>query len=182
MAGASSLGRARARSSAAIMSMSGLPAAVQIAMAYAIVLAQEVVEDLRALRANVRTVRRALDPFTTRADKKQPKSDQKGYAAFADRHTGYESVKPGYSASFEFKWVTMGDSALPRRRTHGRAGAGALALVTPLPPTAVAGRPGFTRAKRPWLQSPPADRWAAIQGLALARSLLPGAHHPFEIQ
>src|SRR5215469_555268 len=28
--------------------------------------------------------------------------------------------------------------------------------------------------KRPWLQSPPADRWAAIQDLALARSLLPG--------
>ena len=28
--------------------------------------------------------------------------------------------------------------------------------------------------KRPWLQSPPADRWAAIQDLGLARSLLPG--------
>src|SRR5215471_15341432 len=68
----------------------------------------------------------------------------------------------------------MGDPAPLRRRTHGGAGARALALVKPLPPKAVAGRPGFTRAKRPWLQSPPADRWAAIQDLALARSLLPG--------
>ena len=61
----------------------------------------------------------------------------------------------------------MGDPAPPRRRTHGGAGAGALALVKPLPPKAVAGRPGFTRAKRPRLQSPPADRWAAIQDHAL---------------
>jgi len=47
-----------------------------------------------------------------------------------------------------------------------------------LPPKAVAGRPGFTRAKRPRLQSPPADRWAAIQNLALAPSLLLGATSP----
>ena len=42
----------------------------------------------------------------------------------------------------------MGDPAPPRRRTHGGTGAGALALVKPLPPKAVAGRSGFTRAKR----------------------------------
>ena len=72
----------------------------------------------------------------------------------------------------------MGDPAPLCRRTHGGAGARALALVKPLPPKAVAGRPGFTRAKRPRLQSPPADRWAAIQNLALARSLLLGATSP----
>ena len=72
----------------------------------------------------------------------------------------------------------MGDPAPLRRRTHGGAGAGALALVKPSLPKAVAGRPGFTRAKRPRLQSPPADRWAAIQDLALAPSLLPGATSP----
>src|SRR5215472_5225885 len=76
------------------------------------------------------------------------------------------------------EWVEMGDPAPLRRRTHGGAGARALALVKPLPPKAVAGRPGFTRAKRPWLQSPPADRWAAIQDLALARSLLLGVQSP----
>jgi hypothetical protein len=72
----------------------------------------------------------------------------------------------------------MGDPAPPRRRTHGGAGAGALALVKPLPPKAVAGRPGFTRAKRPRLQSPPATRWAAIRDHALAPSLSPGATSP----
>src|SRR6516162_6554062 len=76
------------------------------------------------------------------------------------------------------EWVEMGDPAPLCRRTHGGAGARALALVKPLPPKAVAGRPGFTRAKRPRLQSPPADRWAAIQNLALARSLLLGATSP----
>jgi hypothetical protein len=60
-------------------------------------------------------------------------------------------------------------------RWSGCQGAGP---VKPLPPKAVAGRPGFTRAKRPRLQSPPADRWAAIQNLALARSLLLGATSP----
>src|SRR6516165_1514586 len=79
---------------------------------------------------------------------------------------------------FKNEWVEMGDPAPLRRRTHGGAGAGALALVKPSPPKAVAGRPGFTRAKRPRLQSPPADRWAAIQDLALAPSLLPGATSP----
>src|SRR6516225_5143654 len=72
----------------------------------------------------------------------------------------------------------MGDPAPPRRRTHGGTGAGALALVKPLPPKAVAGRPGFTRAKCPRLLSPPAHRWAAIQDLALAPSLLPDAKSP----
>src|SRR5215469_8114590 len=76
------------------------------------------------------------------------------------------------------EWVEMGDPAPPRRRTHGGAGAGALALVKPLPPKAVGGRPGFTRARRPRLQSPPADRWAAIQDHALAPSLSPGATSP----
>ena len=57
-------------------------------------------------------------------------------------------------------------------------GAGALALVKPLPPKAVAGRPGFTRATRPRLLSPPANRWVAIQDLALAPSLSPGATSP----
>jgi hypothetical protein len=47
------------------------------------------------------------------------------------------------------EWVEMGDPAPLRRRTHGGAGAGALALVKPLPPKAVAGRPGFTRASVP---------------------------------
>ena len=61
------------------------------------------------------------------------------------------------------EWVEMGDPAPPHRRTHGGTGAGVLALVKPLPPKAVAGRPGFTRAKRPRLGSPPADRWAAVQ-------------------
>src|SRR5215469_2403005 len=41
----------------------------------------------------------------------------------------------------------MGDPARLRRRTHGGAGAKALALVKPLPPKAVAERPGFTRAQ-----------------------------------
>jgi len=50
----------------------------------------------------------------------------------------------------------MGDPAPPRRRTHGGAGAGALGFIKPLPPKAVAERPGFTRAKRPRLLSPPA--------------------------
>jgi len=49
------------------------------------------------------------------------------------------------------EWVEMGDPAPPHRRTHGGTGAGVLALVKPLPPKAVAGRPGFTRAKRPRL-------------------------------
>jgi hypothetical protein len=66
----------------------------------------------------------------------------------------------------------MGDPAPPHRRTHGGTGAGVLALVKPLPPKAVAGRPGFTRAKRPRLRSPPADRWAVAQDHALAPSLL----------
>src|SRR6516225_6027550 len=76
------------------------------------------------------------------------------------------------------EWVEMGDPSPPRRRTHGGASAEALALVKPLPPKAVAGRPGFTRAKRPRLQSPPADRWAAIQDHALAPSLSLGATSP----
>src|SRR6516162_8051789 len=79
---------------------------------------------------------------------------------------------------FKNEWVEMGDPAPLRRRTHGGAGAGALALVKPSLPKAVAGRPGFTRAKRPRLQSPPADRWAAIQDFALAPSLLPRATSP----
>ena len=85
---------------------------------------------------------------------------------------------PAIPPLFENEWVEMGDPAPLRRRTHGGAGAGALALVKPLPPEAVAGRPGFTRAKRPRPQSPPADRWAAIQHLALAPSLLLGATSP----
>jgi len=76
------------------------------------------------------------------------------------------------------EWVEMGDPAPSCRRTHGGAGAGALALVKPLPPKAVAGRPDFTRAKRPRLQSPPADRWAAVQDHALAPSLSPAATSP----
>ena len=47
------------------------------------------------------------------------------------------------------EWVEMGDPAPSRRRTHGGTGAGALALVKPLPPKAVAGRPGFTRTSAP---------------------------------
>jgi hypothetical protein len=43
----------------------------------------------------------------------------------------------------------MRDPAPSRRRTHGGTGAGALALVKPSPPKAVAGRPGFTRANAP---------------------------------
>jgi tetratricopeptide (TPR) repeat protein len=78
-----------------------------------------------------------------------------------------QSGSATYVPLLKNKWVEMGDPAPPRRRTHGGAGAGALALVKPLPPKAVAGRPGFTRAKRPRLQSPPADRWAAIQDHAL---------------
>ena len=76
------------------------------------------------------------------------------------------------------EWVEMGDPTPPHRRTHGGTGAGVLALVKPLPPKAVAGRPGFTRAKRPRLRSPPADRWAAVQDHALAPSLLPRATSP----
>src|SRR5215831_18188612 len=76
------------------------------------------------------------------------------------------------------EWVEIGDPAPPHRRTHGGTGAGVLALVKPLPPKAVAGRPGFTRAKRPRLRSPPADRWAAVQEHALAPRLLPCATSP----
>src|SRR6516162_1662342 len=76
------------------------------------------------------------------------------------------------------EWVEMGDPAPPHRRTHGGTGAGVLALVKPLPPKAVAGRPGFTSAKRPRLRSPPADRWAAVQSHALPPSLLPRATSP----
>jgi len=47
------------------------------------------------------------------------------------------------------EWVEMGDPAPPHRRTHGGTGAGVLALVKPLPPKAVAGRPGFTRVSAP---------------------------------
>ena len=85
---------------------------------------------------------------------------------------------PAIPPLFENEWVEMGDPAPLRRRTHGGAGTGALALIKPLPPEAVAGRPGFTRAKRPRPQSPPADRWAAIQHLAPAPSLLLGATSP----
>src|SRR6202007_2261312 len=59
----------------------------------------------------------------------------------------------------------MGDPAPFHRRTCGGTGAGVLALVKPLPPKAVAGRPGFTRAKRPRLRSPPADRWAVVRNM-----------------
>src|SRR6201993_3865758 len=76
------------------------------------------------------------------------------------------------------EWVEMGDPAPPHRRTRGGTGAGVLALVKPLPPKAVAVRPGFTRAKRPRLRSPPADRWAAGQNHALAPTLLPRATSP----
>src|SRR5262249_25876606 len=72
----------------------------------------------------------------------------------------------------------MCDPAPPHRRTHGGAVAGVLALVKPLPPKAVAVRPGFTRAKRPRLRSPPADRWAAVQHYALAPSALPPTTSP----
>jgi hypothetical protein len=43
----------------------------------------------------------------------------------------------------------MRDPAPSRRRKHGGTGAGALALVKPSPPKAVAGRPGFTRVSAP---------------------------------
>src|SRR6516225_3888229 len=76
------------------------------------------------------------------------------------------------------EWVEIVDPALPRPRTHGGTGAGALALVKPLPPKAMAGRPGFTRAKRPRLESPPADRSAAVQDHALAPRRLPRATSP----
>ena len=89
-----------------------------------------------------------------------------------------QRARSSYLPLLKSEWVEMGDPAPLCRRTHGGAGARALALVKPLPPKAVAGRPGFTRAKRPRLQSPPADRWAAIQNLALARSLLLGATSP----
>src|SRR5215831_12052675 len=76
------------------------------------------------------------------------------------------------------EWVEMAEPAPPRRPTHGGTGAGALALVKPLPPQAVAGRPGFTRATRPRPQSPPAERWAAAQGDALASRRRGGAALP----
>ena len=38
--------------------------------------------------------------------------------------------------------------------------------------------PGFTRAKRPQPQSPPADRWAAVQDHALAPSVSAGTVSP----
>src|ERR1700739_206738 len=63
------------------------------------------------------------------------------------------------------EWVEMGDPAPPHRRTHGGTSAGVLALVKPLPPKAVAGRPGFTGATRPRLRSPPADRWAVVRNM-----------------
>src|SRR5262249_44261003 len=66
------------------------------------------------------------------------------------------------------EWAEMGEPTPPRRRTHGGTGAGSLALVKPLPPQAVAARPGFTRAKRLRPQSPPADRWAVAQDDAFA--------------
>jgi hypothetical protein len=47
------------------------------------------------------------------------------------------------------EWVEMGDPAPPHRRTHGGTGAGVWALVKPLPPKALAGRLGFTRAHTP---------------------------------
>jgi hypothetical protein len=47
-----------------------------------------------------------------------------------------------------WKWVIQ--PLLTVERTVERA-AGVLALVKPLPPKAMAGRPGFTRAKRPRL-------------------------------
>ena len=80
------------------------------------------------------------------------------------------------------EWVEMGDPAPPHRRTHGGTGAGALALVKPLPPKAVAGRPGFTRVKRPRLRSPPAERWAAGQTMRSRQASCRAPHHPFEIQ
>jgi hypothetical protein len=91
---------------------------------------------------------------------------------------GSGELKHKKIASLKNEWVEMGDPAPPRRRTHGGAGAGALVLVKPLPPKAVAGRPGFTRTKRPRLQSPPAYRWAAIQDHALAPSPSRALHHP----
>jgi hypothetical protein len=81
------------------------------------------------------------------------------------------------------EWVEMGDPAPPRRRRHGGAGAGALGLVKPLPPEAVAGRPGFTRATRP----PATIATGAPMGCdsrprARGQSSRRALNHPFEIR
>jgi hypothetical protein len=81
-------------------------------------------------------------------------------------------------ARLSYNPCEMRDRALPRGRTHCGTGAGALTLVEPLPPEAVARRPGFTRAERPRPQSPPADRWAAVQDHALAPSVSAGTASP----
>src|ERR1700756_4166900 len=81
-------------------------------------------------------------------------------------------------ASFE-KRVGGNGSSSPsspsNARWNGRRGAG------PCQALAAEGggrRPGFTRAKRPRLRSPPAARWAAVRDHALAPSLLPRATSP----
>jgi hypothetical protein len=76
----------------------------------------------------------------------------------------------------------MDDPAPPHRRTHGGTEAGVLALVKPLPPKAVAGRPGFTRAKRPRLRSPPADDGLRFKTMRSRQASCRALHHPFEIQ
>jgi hypothetical protein len=86
------------------------------------------------------------------------------------------------NASFEKRVGGNGRTSPPRRRTHGGTDAGALALVKPLPPQAVAERPGFTRATRPGH-----NRHRRTEGLWLkvmvSRPVSRRApRHPFEIQ
>ena len=76
----------------------------------------------------------------------------------------------------------MGDPAPPRRRTHGEAGARALALVKPLPPKAVAGRPalqgsGVAGYNRHWRTD-----GQRIKTTRSRQASSRARHHPFEIQ
>jgi hypothetical protein len=67
----------------------------------------------------------------------------------------------------ENKWVEVGDPPPRCRRTRGGTGAGVLALVKPLRPKAVAGRPGFTRGQ--------ASRAAIATGEPMGLRSRPGA-------
>jgi hypothetical protein len=80
------------------------------------------------------------------------------------------------------EWVEMGDPAPPHRRTHGGTGAGVLALVKPLPPKAVAGRPGFTRAKRPGYDRHRRTDGLRFKNMRSRQASCRALHHPFEIQ
>jgi putative endonuclease len=76
------------------------------------------------------------------------------------------------------EWVEIQRSSPSSPSNAWWNGAGALALVKPLPSKAAAGRSGFTRAIRPRLQSPPADDELRFEAMPRAPSAWAGTASP----